>query len=269
MCLPTGRCIVIERNCFKNMLNYFNIVVYRAFSELKTEGSRTYAGYLWWIVEPLMSLSVYYVAFTYIFKSAIENFALFLFIGIVVYRFFAGTLTRGAVSIQSNNGLMQLVYLHKSIFPLSVVMVNFVKFFITFLLVLVVTWIAGITPGWAYLGLPILVAVELLFIIGGSMICAAITPFFPDFQIVLGTILHLFIFLSGVFFDISKLPEKIQIFVRLNPIAVIIEHCRLIILKNQFPNLLQLLPTIGISIFLFFIGWLIIHKANRYFPKIS
>ena len=250
-------------------MNYYNIILYRAFAELKSEGTRTYAGYLWWIFDPLMSLLIYYVAFKYIFHRSTENFAIFLFIGIVVYRFFAGTVTRSASSIHSSKGLMQLVYIHKSIFPLSVVIVNLVKFIVTFILVLIVTWLAGIAPTWALLGLPILIIVELIFIIGSSMICAAITPFFPDFQIVLGTILHLLIFLSGVFFDVSKLSPKIQMIIRLNPIAVIIEQCRVIILNGQFPNLLHLLPTLGISLLFFYIGWIIIHRYNRYFPKIS
>ena len=71
-------------------MNYYNIIIYRAIAELKSEGTRTYAGYLWWILEPLMSLAVYYVAFKYIFNRATNNFAIFLFIGIVLYRFFAG-----------------------------------------------------------------------------------------------------------------------------------------------------------------------------------
>lgn len=251
------------------MLKFINLLLYRSAAELKSEGTRTYAGYLWWILEPLMSLAVYYVAFTYIFQNKTENFAIFLFIGIVIYRFFAGTVTRSASCIIDSQGLMQLVYIHKTIFPLSVVMVNLVKFLITLLLVITVALLLGISPSWAYLMIPVLIVLELLLTAGISMICAAITPFFPDFQLILGTIMHLLIFLSGVFFDISTLSPKIQMLIRLNPVAVIIEQYRAIILHGQCASPEALLLAFGESLIFLVIGWLLIHKFNRYFPKLS
>lgn len=251
------------------MLKFINLILYRSAAELKSEGTRTYAGYLWWILEPLMSLAVYYFAFKYIFHRETENFAIFLFIGIVIYRFFAGTVSRSAASISSGHGLMQLVYVHKTIFPLSVVMVNLVKFLITLLLVIVVAWLAGMRPTWSYLAMPILITLVLLVTAGISMICAAITPFFPDFQLILGTILHLMIFLSGVFYDIENLSPRTQTIIRLNPIAAIIEQSRTIILHGQWPNLKILSPALAEGVLFLAIGWLLINKFNRYYPKIS
>jgi lipopolysaccharide transport system permease protein len=248
---------------------FINLLLYRSGAELRSEGTRTYAGYLWWILEPLMSLGVYYFAFKYILQRETENFAIFLFIGIVIYRFFAGTVTRSASSILSGQGLMQLVYVHKSIFPLSVVTVNLVKFLITLLLVMVVTWLAGIAPTWSYLAMPILIALELLLTAGVSMVCAAITPFFPDFQLILVTLMHLLIFLSGVFFEIGTLSPRMQALIRLNPIAAVIEQHRAIILSAQCPNLGSLWPALLESIIFLAVGWLLIHKFNRYFPKLS
>jgi lipopolysaccharide transport system permease protein len=251
------------------MIQYSNLLLYRAFAELKSEGTRTYAGYLWWIIEPLMSLAVYYIAFKYIFQKEIKNFALFLFIGIVLYRFFAGTVTRSAASISAGRGLMQLVYIHKSVFPLSVVMVNLVKFLITLLLVFVATWLCGISPTASYLALPVLGLLILLVTTGFSMVCAAITPFFPDFQLILSTIMHLLIFLSGVFHDISKLSPQMKNLIRLNPLAVIIEQFRMILLHGQWPDFHLLIPVFLEGAVLLLIGWLLVNKFNRYYPKLS
>ncbi len=251
------------------LFKFLNLVLYRANSELRSEATRTYAGYLWWILEPLMSLVIYYVAFKYIFHRETPHFALFLFIGIVLYRFFAGTVTRSATSISGSTGLIQLVYIHKSIFPLSVVMVNLVKFMVTFLLVLIITWLVGIPPSWAYLALPGLVALILLTTVGASMICAAITPFFPDFRLILDTIMHLLVFLSGIFFDIGNLSPSMQAILRLNPIAAIIEQFRSILLYGRWPELKQLVPALIISGVFLAVGWLLIHRFNRNFPKIG
>jgi len=248
---------------------FLNLVVYRSFAELKSEGTRTYAGYLWWILDPLMSLGVYYVAFKYIFHRTTENFAIFLFTGLVIYRFFSQTVARSAGSILGGKGLMNRVYIHKSIFPLSVIMVNLVKFLVTLVLLVFVIWLAGIAPTWAYLAMPVLILMQLLITAGIAMICAAITPFFPDFQLILSTFLHLLIFLSGVFYDISNLSPKMQSIIQLNPLAVLIQGYRAIMLHGQWPHLETLGPALAESILALTVGWLLIHKFNRYYPKIS
>lgn len=248
---------------------FINIVTFRATAELRSEATRTYAGYLWWILEPLLSLAVYYVAFKYIFHSKTQNFAIFLFSGIIVYRFFSGTVTRSATSISGSQGLMQLVYIHKSIFPLSVLLVNLVKFLVTILLVMVIVWLSGIAPSWSYLALPVLVLLEILIIAGVSMTCAAITPFFPDFQLILDTLMHLLIFLSGVFYEIETLSPRMQNIIRLNPIAVLVEQFRGILLNGKWPVFQPLGFAFVESIIFIAIGWLLVHRFNRYFPKLS
>ena len=101
------------------------------------------------------------------------------------------------------------------------------------------------------------------------MMCAGITPFFPDFQLILATIMHLLIFLSGVFHDISKLSPQMQNLLRLNPLATVIEQFRMITLLGQWPDWYLLIPVSLQGVICVFIGWLLIHKFNRYFPKIS
>jgi lipopolysaccharide transport system permease protein len=252
------------------MLSQFsNLVWYRATAELKSEGTRTYAGYLWWILEPSLTLVVYYIAFNYIYKSPPQNFLVFLFSGIVIYRFFSGTVSRSANSIAEGQGLMQLVYVHKSIFPLSVVLVNLVKFIVTMILVLSVIWLRGIKPTWAYAAIPVLVLLQLLLTSGVAMICAAVTPFFPDFNLILGTFLNLLIYLSGVFYDVSRLSPKMQTLIRYNPLASIIEQYRMILLHGQWPEIRPLVPAMWECAVLLIIGALLIHRFDRYFPKIS
>jgi lipopolysaccharide transport system permease protein len=246
-----------------------NISTYRALSELRSEGTRTYAGYLWWILSPLMSLAVYYVAFEYILKRGTDNFAVFLFSGIVIYRFFASTVTRGAASIHSGKGLMQLVYLHKSIFPLTVVIVNLFKFLITLLLLIIVCWIFGLPPSWAYLSLPLLIILMTMLVTGVAMVCAAITPFIPDFKMILETVIHLLIFLSGVFFEVSRLPPRMQQIIRWNPLASLIEQFRAVLLHGRWPNLPHLMPAVLISLATIALGGFMLHRFNRRYAKMS
>lgn len=250
-------------------INFINLILYRSMSELRSEGSRTYISYLWWIIEPLMSLAVYYVAFKYIFHRQTEYFALFLFIGVVNYRFFAGTVIRSSTSVTSGKGLMQLVYVHKSIFPLTVVVVNVFKFCITLLLVLFAVWFSGLMPSESYVMLPVLIGLLLLFTAGVSMICAAITPFFPDFQVILGTVMHLLVFVSGVFFDVRQMPDPVRSIMLLNPLTVFNEQFRTILLYRQWPDMASFWPGLIAGFVCLAAGGFLIHSFNRQFPKIG
>ncbi len=250
-------------------INFINLILYRSVSELRSEGSRTYISYLWWIIEPLMSLAVYYVAFKYIFHRQTEYFALFLFIGVVNYRFFSGTVTRSSTSITSGKGLMQLVYVHKSIFPLTVVAVNLIKFCITLLLVVAAVWLSGLVPSWPYLMLPVLIGLLLLFTAGVSMICAAITPFFPDFQVILNTLMHLLVFVSGVFFDVRQMPDPVRSMMLLNPLTVFNEQFRAVLLYRQWPDASSFWPGLIAGVVCLAVGGFLIHTFNRHFPKIG
>ena len=74
------------------MRRFWHLIWYKAMAELKAENTRHYAGYLWWILTPILHLGVYYIIFSW-FRKQDENYVAFLFIGIVAYNWFSGSST--------------------------------------------------------------------------------------------------------------------------------------------------------------------------------
>ena len=247
----------------------FHIIQYRAFAELRSEGTRTYAGYLWWILQPLLMFGVYYIAFRYVLQNRTEHFAVFLFTGIVLWQWFSVTVLRCAGSLISSRKFMQQVNLHKSVFPFSIILVNMVKFGITFILLCVVLTLSGFPPTWSWLILPVLLAIELLVICAVGCFSAMISPFVPDFQYVLGTILHLMFFVSGIIYDLSVLPDRVRSVLSLNPMAILIGQTRNVMMHGQMPDpMLLLIPVLQATI-LFAFSLFFIHRFNKLYPKIG
>jgi len=217
-------------------------------------------------LEPLLCLSVYYVAFNYILHDgrSLEH----LFIGIVAYRWFSSAVQRSADCLV-NNGLMSLVYVHKAVFPLTVTIVDTVKFLFSTLLVIAAVLLTKHSVGVNWLALPLVAAVELLTIIGCSFICASITPFVPDFKLILSTLLQLMMFVSCVFFGIEQLSPRLRRLIMFNPIAMVIDQYRQIFLCGKWPQLNLLLLPFLMSIGLILIGWFLLHINNRKYPKIT
>ncbi len=247
----------------------FHVVAYRAIAELRAEASRTYAGYLWWVIHPLLMFWIYYIAFNFVMGSRTENFAIFLFAGIVLWQWFSVSVLRCSGSLIAAKPLMQQVNLHKSVFPFSIILVNTIKFGVTLAILIVVLGFAGFFPGWAWVTLPILLMIQLLVILAVGCFAAMISPFIPDFQHVLTTVLHLMFFISGIIYDLSLLPERLGLVLGLNPMAIMIGEIRNVLMYNQFPEWNLLMIPIVESVFLLVVSIKLIHRYDKVYPKIG
>ena len=212
-----------------------NISLYRAWAEIKAESQRSYAGILWWLIRPLLSLAVYGIVFGMIFKNTMPNFLLFLFSGIIAWEWFASSVLRSANSIIANRNLMLLVKVDPAMFPLSVNFVDTVKFLLGFFILFIAVIIqVGINVNMLYL--PLIMGGEFLFCVGVGFVFAAVTPFVPDCMMILTTAMQLLMFLSGVFYRIDTLPVVIQKYIVANPMASVLNQYRLVLLDKTQPD---------------------------------
>jgi lipopolysaccharide transport system permease protein len=246
---------------------YSEVLFYKAWAELKAECGRTWAGALWWFADPLASILIYYIAFGLILKRGGTGFVAFLCVGIVIWRWFQGTVLRGASSIISEKPLMEKVYIPKILFPAICLVADLLKFSIMLILLLVFLWCSGEAPSIAYLGLPLVSAIQFVFMAVLVGLLSAIVPFMPDLRNMLAHGLHLMFFISGVFFSVDRLDEPLRRLVKLNPMAGFISSYRRILIDSQWPDWEYLLIVLGVSL-LAGIGVLNLHRRlDRLFPK--
>ena len=251
------------------MLQNIDIIYYRALAELKAEASNSFAGYIWWVLQPLLALAVYYTAFHWLIPNPEQNFVLFLFIGITVWQFWTNTLLRASSSMIVYRPLMLQLDIEKYVFPVSICCVNFIKFGVAFLLLLVLTPFLGGTLGCTAINLLLLLALLFLLTCGTGMILAAVAPFFPDLIMVIDFLLHLMIFLSGVFFDLRLLPVEIQKLLFWNPIAGLMTQFRKVLMDGSNPEWNTVLYIFLLSMILLSGGgWLLQHFSRKY-PRLT
>ena len=257
----------IERQA--TLIHATHVIWYRAFAELRAEATRTYAGYLWWVIQPLLMFGVYYIAFSYVLQARQDDFAIFLFTGIVLWQWFSVSVQRCAGSLITSKSLMLQVNLHKSVFPFSIMLVNSVKFLVTLGILMVVLLIAGYTPGWTWTVLPLLLLVELLVIAGFGCFSAMLSPFVPDFQHILATVLQLAFFVSGIIYDLALLPERLQRVLALNPMAAVIEQTRNVLMHDTIPDPMKLLIPIASGGLMLLLSFALLHRFDKVYPKIG
>lgn len=249
------------------MHHYVELVWYKAYADLRAEAARAYLGMLWWVLEPLLQMAVFYIVFGYLLQRGGPNFVYFLLCGLVMWRWFANSIVRGAVAISSNAGLMSQVYLPKYLFPPMALIANGLKFLIVFSLLIAYLIVGGYMLQLSWIALPFLLATQVLLIAACASLLAAVMPFLPDLKMLIESGLTLMMFMSGVFYDIAALPERIQFYFRLNPMATLIENYRAVLIHGAWPDwqalgIIALVSMVGLGAALY-----LLIRYDRVYPR--
>lgn len=248
--------------------HYLDFIVYRALAQLKTESSRAYMGYAWWVLEPLLYLSVFYVVFGLVFNRGDAQYLDILITGLVVWKWFDGSVRGAMDSIHSNAGLIDKVYLPKIVLPSIAVAANTIKFFLILALLLIFhAWRSGLSPYW--LALALLLPLQLLLVFSASCLVAAVTPFIPDLKLVFDKLMTMLFFLSGVFYSLENIAPELRPWFQLNPMFELINAYRGILVHQQWPEMASLLYIAAISVFCLLAGSYLLLHYDRLYPRLN
>lgn len=247
---------------------YRELILFKAYTGLRAEASRTYLSALWWVFEPILAMSVYYVVFGLLFERGTDDYVAFLLVGLVTWQWFVNSIKHGMSAIQGNGRLMTQVDLPKEIFPSIDLVMDAVKFGFVFILLLVFLWIYGFEIGASYLALPVVLLVELMLVMTFTYLVAAIIPFVPDLKFLIDALLHLAFFLSGIFFSGMAVPEEYQAYFYLNPMANIIEAYRDILMFGDWPDWAALLKVGVFALGALYVTQFLIRRFDHVYPRI-
>jgi lipopolysaccharide transport system permease protein len=217
-------------------MKYIELILYKTYADLRAERERTYLGFLWWIFEPIMYMSVFYIFFGLLLGHKTDDFVPFLLVGLTVWQWFKSCLSHGSETILGATSILQEIYLPKVIFPTILILTDSVKFIFIFSLLLIFLWTYGYGVNVHYIALPIVLITELLFITALTFFLAAIVPFLPDLRFIVENVLMAVFFMSGVMLKADSVPLAYQKYYYLNPVTNIIESYRQILMYDTWPD---------------------------------
>ena len=217
-------------------MRHVELILVKAWAEIKSEASRAYIGFAWWFIEPILYMGAFYLLFGTGLRYGGEHFVYFLLCGLLPWKWFASTLSNGSQALPANIGLIYQVYLPKYIFPLVTVTVNTAKFLLVLPLLLLFLHLSGFAAGASWLALPALIVCQFLLIAASTALLSGIIPYLPDLRYVIDNGLLLMMFLSGVFFDLNAFDGLLGMLLRLNPVAVLLDGYRTILIDGAWPT---------------------------------
>lgn len=221
--------------------------------DFKTKYRRSFLGILWSLLNPLLLTIVQYMVFSALFRFDIENYAVYLLSGIVMFNYLTEASTQSMVSIIQNASLINKVSIPKYIYPLSRVLSTSVNFLLSLAALYIVIIGSGLNITLAHLSIIFVLCCLFLFVLGISFILSSLMVFFRDTQFLYSVFLTLWTYLTPIFYPESILPKYMDIFLELNPMYHFIRFFRFIVLYNGIPD-----PMAWVYCFIFAFGVLII-----------
>ena len=249
-------------------LHLIELILFSTYAELRAERARSYLGLLWWIVEPAMNMATYYLVFAVIFKTGAPDYVPFLLIGLTLWQWFKSCISHGGYSIWQQLPLIRQVKLPLQVFPSVQILADTVKFLCILVLLLVILWCSGYPPNITYLALLPVLLIELVFVAAATYIVAAVVPLVPDLRFVIEQVLQVVMFLSGIVFSLDGLPPTLRRWFALNPIVELVDAGRGILMHAQWPNWAALGRVALISLALYALGALLIHRLTPRYVKL-
>jgi len=236
----------------------------------------SFFGLAWSFFNPILMLIIYTFIFSVVFKAkwgvgsdeGKAQFALTLFVGLIVFNFFSETINRAPNLILSN-----VNYVKKVVFPLEILPVislgaSFFYAVISLFVLMVGIIIFNGYLYWTSIYIFLIFIPLAFFVLGLSWILASLVVYMRDVGQSIGILTSILMFLSPVFYSIDVLPSRFQFWMMLNPLSFIIEQARVVLIEGAMPNW-DLLGkyTLGALVFMWF-GYVWFQKTRRGFSDV-
>ena len=233
--------------------------------DLKVKYRRSFLGYIWSILNPLLMMLLQSIIFSYMFRNDIPNFPLYLICGNTLFTFFNETTSMGLTSVIQNAPLIKKVYIPKFIFPISRVVSSFVNLLFSLAAIVLVMLItrSPIYPTLLLVWAPLVLL--FLFCCGMALLLSALAVYFRDLQYLYGIVTMAWMYATPLFYPITALPETLQKLMKLNPLYHYINLFRNLMMYGNIPGPNTWIACIFCAVASMAIGLLVFRKLQKNF----
>lgn len=260
-----------ERNYWRDLFRYRELFYFLAWRDVLVRYKQTVIGVLWAVLRPLLTMIVFTLVFNRIAKLPPEGvpYPVMVFGAMLPWQLFATSLAEGSGSLVTNSNLISKVYFPRLIVPASSVIVSFVDFAISMVLLFGLMVIYHVSFSATLLLLPIFTVLALLVSVGAGVWLAALTVKYRDFRFVVPFIVQFGLYISPVGFSSKIVPEQWRLLYDLNPMVGVIDGFRWSISggTTPFPQQSLTLSLITTAVILFSGIWYF-RKTERTFADI-
>lgn len=225
-----------EGQYWRDLWKYRELFYFLAWRDILVRYKQTIIGMAWALVRPFLTMIVFTFVFSNIAKLPSEGttpYPIMVFAGLLPWQFFSGALAECSNSLINNANLLSKVYFPRLIVPTSAVIVSFVDFMISGIILLGLMAYYNFIPDWRILTLPLFIAIAFAASMGAGLWLAALNVEYRDFRIIVPFIVQFGLYVSPVGFSSQVIDPKWRLLYSLNPMVGVIDGFRWAILGGE------------------------------------
>ena len=225
-----------EKNYWRDLWHYRELFFVLAWRDVAVRYKQTVIGLAWALIQPLATMVVFTVIFGKVAKLPTEGtspYAIMVYAGLLPWQLFATSLTGASGSLIGNANLISKVYFPRLIVPTSSVVVAFVDFLVSFVILLCLMVWYQFLPDWQIITLPFFILMAFLASLGPGLWITALNVKYRDFRYIIPFIVQFGLYLSPVGFSSTVIPEQWRLLYSINPVVGVIDGFRWAILGGE------------------------------------
>jgi lipopolysaccharide transport system permease protein len=261
-----------ERQYWKDIWRYRELMYFLAWRDILVRYKQTAIGIAWALIRPFLTMVVFTVVFGGLAKLPAPGntpYPILVFAAMLPWQFFANALNECSNSLISNANLISKVYFPRLIVPISAVIVSFVDFMVSGMILLALMAWYDFVPNWGILTLPLFILIAFAAAVGAGLWLAALNVEYRDFRYIVPFIVQFGLYISPVGFSSSIVPPQWRLLYSLNPMVGVIDGFRWAILGKEYSIYLPgFLLSLGLVILVLVSGIWYFRKMERTFADV-
>ena len=260
-----------ERHYWKDLWRYRELFLFLAWRDILVRYKQTAIGIVWALLRPFLTMLVFTLVFSKLAKLPSDGvpYPILVFAALLPWQFFSNAFTEAGNSLITNANMISKVYFPRLVVPTSAVIVSFVDFLLSgIILVGLMLWY-GFYPDWRIFTLPIFIFIAFAAAMGAGLWIAALNVEYRDFRYIVPFVVQFGLYVSPVGFSSTIIPEQWRLLYSINPMVGVIDGFRWAILGGSsqiyWPGFLLSLSLVA---FLLITGIFYFRKTERRFADL-
>lgn len=260
-----------ERHYWRDIWHYRELFYFLAWRDVLVRYKQTSIGVLWAVLRPFLTMLVFTFIFGKLAKLSTGSapYPILVFAALLPWQFFSNAFTEAGNSLIINSNMISKVYFPRLVIPTSAVIVSFVDFLISFIILVgMMVWYSYL-PDWRILTLPLFVLMAIAAAMGAGLWIAALNVKYRDFRYIIPFVVQMGLYVSPVGFSSALVPEKWRLLYSLNPMVGVIDGFRWAIMRGETPLYWHgFLLSLVLVVVIFVTGILYFRKTEKTFADV-
>jgi lipopolysaccharide transport system permease protein len=260
------------KNYWNDLWRFRELFLFLAWRDILVRYKQTVIGLSWSLIRPFLTMVIMTVIFEKLAKMPTDGTApypILVYAAMLPWQFFSTAFSEASNSLITNSNMLTKIYFPRLIIPASTVIVNFVDFIISFIILIGLMFWYHFVPSLTILFLPLFLLLALLASMGFGLYIAALNVKYRDFRYIVPFVVQFGLYISPVGFSSSNIPDKWRLLYSLNPMVGVIDGFRWSILGgNSQIYLPSLLLSIGLIFSLLIFSIWYFRKMEKSFADI-